>query len=343
MRSHTMKNTQGVPSGRGQTAPESLLLLFLLPLVLLRSCLGMYLRGRLHSDTVVWTGVVVEEDKARDTLKCILVRLEAAFTVDNLRLEYAVHALCYGVVRGFVVLRHADFDSVLLQFVRIVVAAVLYASVRMMDESIQFFCRSLANSHPEGLQRVFRLQRLGQTPAHDLVRVGIRHQVQVAAVAHQVDVRDVAHPKLVRPCRHEAADEVFVLAVTVVRVRRTAWFGTLLHQLEVAQQPQERVPPRHPSAKEHAVHHQPELVVADAGILLSDYPYGIHDTHHAKQILAVALILLIVRLFSVVKQAARVLDGIVFLLTKALYRLTPDFFRILMPCSSAMSISVFSA
>jgi hypothetical protein len=45
----------------------------------------------------------------------------------------------------------------------------------------------------------------------------------------------------------------------------------------------------------------------------------------------------------VVKQAARVLDGIVFLLTKALYRLTPDFFRILMPCSSAMSIRVFNA
>jgi hypothetical protein len=45
----------------------------------------------------------------------------------------------------------------------------------------------------------------------------------------------------------------------------------------------------------------------------------------------------------VVKQAARVLDGIVFLLTKALYRLTPDFFLIRIPCSSAMSISVFSA
>ena len=343
MRSHTMKNTQGVPYGRGQTAPKSFLIPILLPLVFQWSRLCMCLRWGLHANAVMWTSIVVEEDEARDTLQRILIRLKTTFTIDHLRLEDSVHTLGNSVVRGLVVLRHTYLYMILLQFVRIVVAAVLYASVRVMDESIQFFCRSLANSHPEGLQRVFRLQRLGQTPAHDLVRVGIRHQVQVAAVAHQVDVRDVAHPKLVRPCRHEAADEVFVLAVTVVRVRRTAWLGTLLHQLEVAQQPQERVPPRHPSAKEHAVHHQPELVVADAGILLSDYPYGIHDTHHAKQILAVALILLIVRLFSVVKQAARVLDGIVFLLTKALYRLTPDFFRILIPCSSAMSISVFSA
>ena len=303
----------------------------------------MSLSGSLHADAGVWAGVVIEGDEAGYALQCILVRLEALLAVDHLRLEDAVHTLCDSVVCGLVVLRHANLDAVLLQFVRIGITAVLYASVRVMDESFQLIGRGLRDGHAEGLERVLRLQRLGQAPAHDLVRVGVRHQVQVAAVVHQVDVRDVAHPKLVGPCRHEAADKVPVPAVAVVRVRRTARLGTPLHQMEVAQQPQERVPTRHPAAKEHAVHHQPKLVVADAGVLLADYPDGIHDAHHAEQIVLVALALLIVRLFRVVKQAARVLDGIVFLLTKALYRLTPDFFRILMPCSSAMSIRVFNA
>ena len=303
----------------------------------------MYLRRSLHADTVVWTGIVIEEDEAGDTLQRILIRLKTTFTVDYLRLEDSVHTLGNSVVRGLVVLRHTYLYMILLQFVRIVVAAVLYASVRVMDEPFQFISRSLRDGHSERLECVLCLQRLGQAPAHNLVRVGIRHHVQVAAVTNKVDIRDVAHPKLVRPCRHEAADEVLVPAVAVVRVRRTARLGTLLHQLEIAQKFQERVPSRHPSAKEHAVHHQPELVVADAGVLLADYPDGIHDAHHAEQIVLVALALLIVRLFRVVKQAARVLDGIVFLLTKALYRLTPDFFRILMPCSSAMSIRVFNA
>ena len=101
-------------------------------------------------------------------------------------------------------------------------------------------------------------------PAHDLVRVGICHQVQVATVSHQVDVRDIAHPKLVRPCRHEASDEVLVPVVAVVRVRRVARLGTPLRQLEVAQQLEECVAARHPVAKEHALGHQPELVLADA-------------------------------------------------------------------------------
>ena len=167
--------------------------------------------------------------------------------------------------------------------------------------------------------------------------------MQIAAVIHHVNVCDVAHPELVRTGGDETADEVLVPAVAVVRVRRAAWLGTLLHQMEVAQQLQERVPARHPAAKEHAVHHKPQLVVADARILLTDYPDGVNYTHHAQQVVLAALLFLVIRLFCVAKQAARVLDCIVFPLTKAFYRLTPDFFLIRIPCSSAMSISVFSA
>ena len=91
------------------------------------------------------------------------------------------------------------------------VAVVLYASVRVVDEPSQLVGRSLRDGHPEGLQRVFRLQRLGQAPAHYLMQVGIRHQVQVAAVVRQVDILDVAHPQLIGTCRHEAADDVLVI------------------------------------------------------------------------------------------------------------------------------------
>ena len=63
----------------------------------------------------------------------------------------------------------------------------------------------------------------------------------------------------------------------------------------------------------------------------------------AEKVLLIALAFLIIRLFCSVKQAAGILDGVSRLPTKAFYRLTPDFFRILMPCSSQMSISVFSA
>ena len=172
-------------------------------------------------------GVVVEADEAGYALLCVVARLEAFLAVDDLGLEDAVHTLCDGVVGGFVVLRHADPDAVPLQFVRIGIAAVLHASVRVVDEPFQLVCRGLRDGHAEGRERVLRLQRPGQAPAHDLVRVGVRHQVQVAAAVHKVDVRDVAHPELVRPRGHEAADEVPVLAVAVVRVRRAAGLGRL--------------------------------------------------------------------------------------------------------------------
>ena len=77
-----------------------------LPHDALLSLLLMCLRRRLHADAGVRAGVVVEGNEAGYALPCILVRLEALLAVDDLRLEYAVHTLCYGVVSGLVVLRH---------------------------------------------------------------------------------------------------------------------------------------------------------------------------------------------------------------------------------------------
>ena len=291
----------------------------------------------------MWASVVVEGDETGYTLQRVLVRLEAPLAVDDLGLQYAVHTLRYGVVRRLVVLRHAYPYTILFQFVRIGVAAVLYASVRVMDESFQLICRSLRDGHPEGLERVFRLQRLGQTPSHDLVRIGIRHQVQVTAVVNQVDVRDVAYPELIGACGHEAADEVLVLVVPVVRVRRVARLGALLHQLEVTHQLEERVASRHPVAKEHPLRHQPQFVVADAGIHLADLLHCVHDTHDAEEVLLVTLLLLVIRLFAPVKQFTAIRYRIARIAVQALYCLTPAFFRTLMPCSSMTSMSVLSA
>ena len=122
-----------------------------------------------------------------------------------------------------------------------------------------------------------------------------------------------------------------------------AWLRTPLHQMEVAKQSEERVAPGHPIEQEHALHHQPQLVVADAGIHLSDLSDGIHDAHHAEDVLLVTLAILVVSLFRMAKQFTAVYDAKVGTVAQAFYCLAPDFFRILMPCSSAMSMSVFRA
>ena len=80
-----MKNTQGVPGGRGQTAPESPPAGF--PHDSLWTLLLMSLRGSLHADAGVRAGVVIEGDEAGYALQRIMVRLEAFLAVDDLRLE----------------------------------------------------------------------------------------------------------------------------------------------------------------------------------------------------------------------------------------------------------------
>ena len=254
--------------------------------------------------------IVVEINERRDALPGVVDVLEAMLTVNDLRLESAVHTLCDGIVRGLVILGHRDAYTILLQFVRIGVTAVLYAPVRVMDESFQFIGRSLRDGHPESLERVFCLQCVGQAPAHDLTRISVSNQVQVTAPVHKVDVSYVAYPQLVGTRRHEAADEVLVLVVAVVRVRRVTWLRTLLHQLEVAQQLQKSVASGYPVAQEHALHHQPQFVVADARVHLADLLHCVHNAHYAEDILLVALAFLVIGLFASAKQFATVLDGI---------------------------------
>jgi len=291
----------------------------------------------------MWASVVVEGDETGYTLQRVLVRLEAPLAVDDLGLQYTVYTLRYGVVRRLVVLRHAYSYTIHLQFVRIGGTAVLYAPVRVMDEPPEFIGRCLRDGHSESLQGVLRFQCLRQAPAHDLVRVGIRNQVQVAAVVHQVDVRDVAHPKLVGACRDEAADEVLVPVIAVVRIRRMTRFRAFLRQLEVTQQLQESIASWNPVTEEHPLRHQPQLVVTDTRVHLADLLHGIHDAHHAEEVLLVALQFLVIGLFASVKQFTAIHYRIARITAQALYCLTPAFFRTLMPCSSITSMSVFRA
>ncbi len=57
--------------------------------------------------------------------------------------SHGVHTLNYGVISRFIVLRHADFNAVFLQFIRIGIATVLHTSVRAMNKPIEFIDRGL--------------------------------------------------------------------------------------------------------------------------------------------------------------------------------------------------------
>lgn len=78
--------------------------------------------------------VVIEVDELSNAESCLCNALETFLLVDNLRLDGAVHTFRNCVVRRFVVLCHADAYIMFLELVYVNVAAVLHASVRVMDK-----------------------------------------------------------------------------------------------------------------------------------------------------------------------------------------------------------------
>ena len=84
-------------------------------------------------------------------------------------LDDTVHALCYGIVRGLVVLRHADGGINFPQMLYVLVTAVLYATVGMMDQSAQTQICDIFNTHIQGCHSIGSHKTLRQGPSDNLM------------------------------------------------------------------------------------------------------------------------------------------------------------------------------
>ena len=107
--------------------------------------------GGLVSDAHVRPVVVVEPDVVPDGVPGLLHAVEVSLAVDHLGLDDSVDPLGHRVVRGLVVLGHADGDVVCLQHVDIGVAAVLDTAVRVVDEAGEVIAAPAGDGLPYGL------------------------------------------------------------------------------------------------------------------------------------------------------------------------------------------------
>lgn len=214
----------------------------------------------------------------------------------------------------------------------------------MVNQSPEGFAaghgHGLADGHPQCLHADGCLERPGQCPAHNLVRVGIGNQVQVAHVAAcQGDIGNVGCPKLVGCDWDKALYQVLVLVIAVVGVRRVAGLRLGKHQTLAAQQHEETVTTRYEVTPKHRNEHQPKLVAADAGILRADFPDGINDLTLMLHFLLNVGLRLVEGLTATAKQPDYEGDGKAALEDQFHCYLAPDFFLIEMSkYSSALSI-----
>ena len=113
--------------------------------------------GYLVSDAHVWSAVVVEVDKAAYDLTGMFPGVELTLAIDTFFLDYAIDALCDGIVRGLVVFRHADGNAMPPKALHVRVATILHATVRVVYQALQIFTPCHLNGLVYGLPQ--RLKR----------------------------------------------------------------------------------------------------------------------------------------------------------------------------------------
>ena len=110
-----------------------------------------------------------------DSIPCHLQGCQTDL-IKPLGFEDTVDTLCNGVLIRITLIGHADLDVVLLKYVHVVPAAILAASVRVMDKSIKAISSIVGYRRLQGPERTFRVQGIVQRPTHNLMRIRICYQ-----------------------------------------------------------------------------------------------------------------------------------------------------------------------
>lgn len=266
----------------------------------------MRLFRSLHPDAHMRPLRIVEADYALQNSPAFIAGSDSHL-VQPFCLQYPVGALRDGVLKRISALGHADAYTMALQLSHIGIAAVLAASVGVVDESacrIFIYCRQ---SHSKGLQRVDSLQCWTYGPANYLVRVCVGNQRQVAYALVCLHIRDVGHPYLVRTHRNDIRDEVRIFPVVVVGVCRAIVpaAAQMHHQAVLAQYLDERIPARHAFVLlEQLLHYQIQLGAPQTWIVLAVGLGLLYDKRLDCVLGKVIVVPLVVRLPAVTKQPA---------------------------------------
>ena len=233
----------------------------------------------LVADAHVRPLVVVEGDDSRQFLPACL-SCGYRHPVEPFGLEYAVRALCHGVLQRVSALRHADPSTTLPEDGHVCLATVLAAPVGVVDQVPGRVVVNALVSHAERLYRIGRLQRWAYRPAYDFVRVQVCDERQVAYALACLHIGDVADPYLIGAVRDDVLDEVRVLAVAVLGIGclvMTAAFHTH-HETMPAQHVREGVTAGEAACLlEQLLHDGMQLGGAQAGVGLPVLARLLHD------------------------------------------------------------------
>ena len=264
----------------------------------------------LHSDAHMRPPVVVEVHGPGDR-RHDLVDVPEHLPLEQLVLHRVVDAFRLGVVLRISRLGHADPDAVLPQHPHILAARILAATVGVVYEVDLILPLYASQRHPQGLHRIVRVKRGPDTPADDLLAVCVKYQRQVAEVAMVIVLRYdnvcyVADPQPIRRGGNIILYEVGVCRESVCRVRRARLAHLPAHlQPLLVDDPAEAVAAYRTVKAEVPLIHVPQLLPADAGIFLPDFP-DILDGELLTRGLGMdrVLVMLIVSLLAYTKQPA---------------------------------------
>lgn len=155
------------------------------------------------------------------------------------------------------------------------------------------------------------MERGGEAPAHDLTRVHIGRQVEVAAIISlQGNIGDVADPKLVWASWHHSFCKEFVLTKAVVAIGCGLPFTSLIYKTILPYESVIAISARHLHVGKQRLRHQSELLRAYTGVQGLYVSCDLYQVFSQSGLLSSSFQPLIIRLARVAKGCVEILFGV---------------------------------
>ena len=146
-------------------------------------------------------------------------------------------------------------------------------------------------------------------PTYYLMGVGVSHQMQIADGITQCYIGDVTYPQLVGRSHNQTFHQILIFMETVVAVGRAVALHGLEHKAVASQQRKERIPAGHHLTPVNLAEHEIEFEAADAGSFNAYLTDRRHKGLFKDLALQRTVLVLIVGLPTVTKQAAKDTDS----------------------------------
>ncbi len=163
----------------------------------------------------------------------------------------------------------------------------------------------------------------------------------MTTIIRRISMHSITRPRLIQSYQSRTTSRILMPIVTIIQIHHIPELKALLHRLRITRRLRRYITTERPITGRRTLQRRPRLMVTSAKVRLPGLPGNVRSIRRTQRMFVVALLLLMVNLFTPTGRFATVHCEVSHVTIRTLCYLAPTFFHALVPYSSVASVDIF--